>query len=93
MTPVIEAKRAAFAEYNRTPSEKNLQILRIARSRAQQTARRCANEYLTELSENIQTAAMTGNIRGMHDGIKKALGPTLNKTASLRSSAREVITE
>ena len=45
--PVIEAKRAAFAEYKRTPSERNLQILRIARSRAQQTARRCANEYWT----------------------------------------------
>ena len=44
MTPVIEAKRAALAEYKRIPSE-NLQILRIARSKAQQTARRCANEY------------------------------------------------
>ena len=39
MTPVIEAKRAALAEYKRTPSERNLQILRIARSKAQQTAR------------------------------------------------------
>ena len=32
MTPVIEAKRAALAEYKRTPSERNLQILKIARS-------------------------------------------------------------
>ena len=93
MTPVIEAKGAALAEYKRTPSEKNLQILRIARRKAQQTARRCANEYLTELRKNIQTADITGNIRGMHDGIKKAVGPTLNKTAPLRSSTREVITE
>ena len=29
----------------------------------------------------------------MYDGIKKALGPTLNKTALLRSSAGEVITD
>ena len=36
---------------------------------------------------------MTGNIRGMYDGIKKALGPTLNKTAPLRSSTGEVITD
>ena len=93
MAPVIEAKRAALAEYKRTPSERNLQILRIARCKAQQTARRCANEYWTELSENIQSAAITGNIRGMYDGIKKTLGPTLNKTAPLRSSAREVITD
>ena len=29
----------------------------------------------------------------MYDGIKKALGPTLNKTALLRSSTGEVITD
>ena len=93
IAPVIEARRAALAEYKRTPSERNLQILRIARSKALQTARRCANEYWTELSENIQSAAITGNIRGMYDGIKKALGPTLNKTDPLRSSTREVIAD
>ena len=92
MTPVVEAKRAALAEYKRTPSERNLQILRIARNKAQQTARRCANEYWTELSENIQSAAITWNIRGMYDGIKKALGPFLNKTSPLRSTG-EVITD
>ena len=92
-TPVIEAKLAALEEYKRTPSERNLQILRIATSKAQQTAPRCANECWTELSENIQTAAITGNIRGMYDGIKKTLGPTLNKTAPLRSSTGEVIPE
>ena len=74
MTPVIEAKRAALAEYKRTPSEMNLQILRIAMSKAQQTVRRCANEYRTELGENIRSAAITGNIRGMYDGVKKAQG-------------------
>ena len=54
MTPVIEAKRGALT-YKRTPSERSLQTLRIPRSKAQQTARRCANEYWTELSENIQS--------------------------------------
>ena len=62
MTPVIEAKRAALAEYKRTPDERNLQILRIARSMAQRTARSCANDYWTELSENIQSAAITGTL-------------------------------
>ena len=65
MTPVTEAKRAALAEYKRTSSERNLQILRIARSKAQQTNQRCTNEYWAELSENIQYAAIMGNIRGM----------------------------
>ena len=45
MTPVIEAKRAALAEYKREPSEVNQQILRNAGSKAQQTARRCTNKY------------------------------------------------
>ena len=36
---------------------------------------------LTQLGQYIQTAAITGNIRGMHDGIKMALGPTQSKTA------------
>jgi len=62
MTPVIEAKRAVLAEYMRPSSEKNVQILRAARSKAQQSARCCLNEYWTQLSEDIQTAAATGNI-------------------------------
>ena len=37
-------------------------------------------------------AAITGNIRGMFDDIKKALGPTQSKTP-LKSSSREIITD
>jgi len=72
MIPVVEAKRTALAEYKRFPSERKLQILRAARSKAQQTARHCANEYWSEFSETIQKAAITGNIRGMNGGIKTA---------------------
>lgn len=93
MTPVIEVKRAALAEYKRTPSEKTLQALRIARGKVQQTARRCANKYWQELSHDIQTAAATGNIRHMYEGIKKALRPTQSKTAALKSTNGEVITD
>ena len=93
MRPIIEAKRKALIEYKRSPSERNLQILRAARSKVQQTARRCANEYWTQLSQDIQTAAITGNIRGMYDGIKKALGPTQSKTAPLKSSSGAIITD
>ena len=93
MTPVIEAKRAALTEYKRSPSEKTLNTLRAARSKVQQTARKCANEYWQELSRDIQTAADTGNIRVMYDGITKALGPTQSKTAPLKSISGEVITD
>lgn len=93
LTPVIEAKRAAFAEYKRSPDGKNLKALRSARSKVQQTARRCANEYWQELSQDIQKAAETGNTRGMYEGIKKALGPTQSKTAPLKTICGEVITD
>ena len=75
MTPIIEAKRTALIEYKRSPNERNLHILRAAMSKVQQTARRCANEHWTQLSQDIQTTAITGNIKGMYDVIKKALGP------------------
>ena len=93
MIPVIKAKRAALAEYKRSPSQRNLQSLRTARNKAQQTARQCANEYWQELSEEIQKAATTGNIRGMYDGIRKALGPVQGKTAPLKSSTGEILSD
>ena len=64
LEPVINGKR--------DPTPKNLQALRIGRSKAQQTARRCANNYWLQLSESIQQASDTGNIRGMYEGIKQA---------------------
>ena len=69
-TPFIESKHAALAEYKRFHSEKNLQIFGAARSKVQQTVRRCAN--------------VTGNIRWIYGGIKKALGPAQTKTAPLQ---------
>ena len=55
MRPVIEAKRKALIEYKRSPSERNLQILRAARSKVQQTAKRCANDYWTQLSQDTDS--------------------------------------
>eukprot|EP00745_Piridium_sociabile_P043277 TRINITY_DN8831_c0_g1_i1.p1 TRINITY_DN8831_c0_g1~~TRINITY_DN8831_c0_g1_i1.p1 ORF type:complete len:1016 (+),score=240.62 TRINITY_DN8831_c0_g1_i1:1061-4108(+) len=91
MTPVIEEKRLALAAYKACPSEQNLQVLRAARSKVQQSARRCANSYWLQLCSQIQVAADTGNTRGMYDGIKQALGPTQKKTAPLKSTTGELI--
>ncbi|XP_076047010.1 uncharacterized protein LOC143028573 [Oratosquilla oratoria] len=93
MSPVIDAKRAALAEYKRSPNEKTLQALKAVRSKVQETARRCANEYWQQLSDCIQFAAVSGNIRGMYEGIKTALGPTQSKTAPLKTTSGEVITD
>lgn len=80
-------------DYKHSPSEQNLKVLRAARDKVQQTARHCANKYWSELSEAIQTAAVTGNIRGMYDSIKRALAPVQNKTAPIKSCTRYVITD
>lgn len=93
MTQFITAKRTALAKYKRSPSEKNLQSLKAARSKVQQMSRHCANEYWTQLSEDIQAAALSGNTRGMYNGIKKALGPTQCKTVPLKSSTGEILRE
>ena len=91
MTPVIEAKRNALTAYKANPSDQNLQILRAARSKVQQRARQCANDYWLQLCSQIQITADTRNIKAMYDGIKKALGPTQKKTAPLKSATGEVI--
>ena len=93
MTPLIEAKRNALTAYLANPSDQNLQILRAARSKVQQHARQCANDYWLQLCSQIQIAADTGNIKVMYDGIKQALGPTQKKTAPLKSATGEVIQE
>lgn len=54
LEPVIEAKRDALINYKRNPSQQNMQALRTARNEAQRTARRCANDYWLQLSDNIQ---------------------------------------
>ena len=38
-------------------------------------------------------ATATGNIRGMYDGIKKALGPMQRQDGPLKSATGEVITD
>ena len=91
MTPVIEEKRRGLAAYEACPSKRNLQALRAARSKVQQTARRCANDYWLQLCSQIRSAAVTGNIKGMYDGIKQALGPTKKKTVPLKSATGEII--
>ena len=75
--------------YKRSPSERNLQILRAARSKVPQTARRCANEYRTQLSQDIETAAITGK----SGECIMAQGPTQSKTAPSNPLVREIISD
>ena len=45
------------------------------------------------LCAEIQSAADTGNSRGMFEGIKKAIGPTQSKSSPLKTSTGEIITD
>ncbi|XP_074873341.1 uncharacterized protein LOC142024904 isoform X1 [Carettochelys insculpta] len=93
MIPAIEKQRAALLEYKRSPSQSTQQALRAARRTVQQTARRCANNHWLQLCSSIQTCADFGNLRGMYEGMRKALGPTQNMTAPLKSKSGDVIAD
>ena len=55
---------------------------------------RCANEYWQQqLSDSIQSAAASENIRGMYKGINTALGPTESNNVPLKTTSEEVITK
>ena len=85
MEPLIEAKRQALLNYKKHPCERTLAALRVARSATQSAAGRSANDYWLKLCNEIQLAADLRNIRGLYDGIKRALGPLEKKTAPLKS--------
>lgn len=93
LTPIIDKKRQIQCAYNKLPSKENLRKLRQARKETQQRVRQCANDYWVELSQRIENASATGNIRAMYEGIKVATGPSQTKTAPLKSSSGEVIVD
>ena len=93
MEPVTEAKRKALLDHKQKPCPSTRDALKAARSKAQQTARRCANEYWQSLCVRIQAAADCGYTRGMYEGIKTATSLTPVKTAPLKSKSGETITD
>ena len=93
IAPAVNSKRSALQDYKRDPCEKTLKALREARSNTQRIARQCANKYWQDLCQNIQQAADSENIRAMYEGMKKAFGPSIVKTAPLKSTSGEKITD
>ena len=93
LAPYIDRKRQMQLKYKQNPSAHNLSLLREARKEAQRVVRQCANEYWVELSQRIENASATGNIRAMYEGIKVATGPTQNKSAPLKSSSGELLVD
>jgi hypothetical protein len=86
LKPLIEKKKTALLRYT-------LSELNQARNDVQKTARQCANIYWLQLCENIKIASDNGNARGMYEGIKKDIGPTVKKCAPLKSLDRQIIND
>ena len=93
MEPLVEAKRKARLAQADNPCPASRDALRAGRSKCQQTARRCANDYWLQLSRRIQSAADKGNTGSMYAGIKEATGPSDTKSVPLKTKTGESITD
>ena len=93
LDPLIKTKRTALHAYKSSPSASTQKDLANARRDVQKMVRKCTNEYWIDLCIKIQAASDNGNIKAMYDGIKKATGPTVRKTAPLKSSSGDPITD
>ena len=93
MQPVTERKRKVLLAHKQSPCISTCDARRAARSRAQQTARRCTNKYWQNLCSNIHLAADCGNAKEMYKGIKIATGPTRVKSVPLKEKNGKVITD
>ena len=51
------------------------------------------DQFYLQLCQSIPLSSDTGNIRGIYDRIKKATGPSIKKTAPLKTKTEEIITD
>ena len=91
--PFLERKRNAMLKLKIDPNQSNKIEHQRLRNEAQRAARKCANEYYTNLAEKIQRASDTGNIRAMYEGINEAIGKQIKKPAPLKSKTGELLTD
>ena len=93
MKPAIEAKRKALLEFKSMPNVKTSARYSESRSLAQRPARQTLNQYYVGLSEDIETAPTTANLKSMYAGMTTAIGPTVKKTAPIRSKDGVTLTK
>ena len=72
--PFVDGKRGALASYKSSPCERTLRTLRAARSKVKQISQDV--EQMTFGSNCVITykSVLTGNLKGIYDGIKQAIG-------------------
>ena len=81
--PLFEVKRQAHSQvqYQHDRSSTSLNRLREAIKVFRRTANECAIDFWLKTSARIQTAAVRGDTKLVHDGIKKAV--ELKKAAAI----------
>ncbi|KAG7305186.1 hypothetical protein JYU34_009222 [Plutella xylostella] len=85
LLPLIEVKRAAHIDLLNSHNDLARQsTYKAAKSEVQRVSRNCANEYWSKLCQSIQKCRDTGDLRGMYQGIKRAIGPTKRKRAAIK---------
>lgn len=93
LMPLLETKRRALMKLKASNTKDNEEAYKLARQRVSKEARKCANAYWTEIANQIQESCDRGDSKRMYEGIKLALGPSIKKSAPLRSSSGQVITD
>ncbi|XP_073965599.1 uncharacterized protein [Choristoneura fumiferana] len=91
LRPLIDIKRQAALNFRHNPCVKTREDLNKAKASVQRSSRFYANAYWTELCQGIQACANTGDIGGVYEGIKRALGPIPKKTAPLKEVDGSII--
>ena len=91
--PFLERKRDSMLKLKANANHSNKTEHQRLRNEAQRAARQCANEYYTKLSEKIQQASDTGNIRAMYEGINQVIGKQIKKPAPLKAKTGELLTD
>ncbi|CAG9138444.1 unnamed protein product [Plutella xylostella] len=86
LQPLVEAKRKAHINLVANGNDHTKSAFKIAKANLQRTARQCANQYWIDLCTSIQHCHDMGDIRGMHQGIKRAMGPVARKRATIKDT-------
>ena len=85
LLPALEAKCKAGAMVFAHDTCNARLRLTTAKRDMQRLTRAALHRYWTNLSQRIQCCADTGDLHGMYQGIKEAIGPTSKKSATVLS--------
>ena len=93
LRPLLEQKRTALIAHKRTPSDSTKDRLKAAKAEVQRTARKCANEYWTNLCTSIQVAADRGDTKSLFEQINKAIGPRATSSVPIKAADGSDLTD